>query len=204
MRIITQIVKAGKGRYRIFTEDREAFLLYRADIAKYDLEVGKEIEDDFEDRLCLEVLNERAKNRLLYLLQAKDYTSKEMEEKLRTALYPERSIDYAIGQMKYYGYIDDERYAHRYCEYFLERKSICEIRRTLLKKGVNREVVSTTIEEIKEEKGYSEENESQMIRSLLEKRHYDPDTADEKEKRRQIAFLMRRGFSYSEIRRGLG
>jgi regulatory protein len=60
--------------------------------------------------------------------------------------------------------------------------------------------VDAAIEEGRRAQGEAEENIEQMqIRRLLEKRHFDAETADRKEKERQYAFLIRRGYSASDI-----
>ena len=51
---------------------------------------------------------------------------------------------------------------------------------------------------------YEEErDETQMIRQLLQKRHYDPKTASVQEQRRMYGYLMRRGFQSTDICRQL-
>ena len=44
-----------------------------------------------------------------------------------------------------------------------------------------------------------EPDETELIRSILEKRCKNPQSADEKEIRRHYGYLMRKGFSSSDI-----
>ncbi len=42
-----------------------------------------------------------------------------------------------------------------------------------------------------------------MIRALLEKKGFRPESADRREKQRMYAFLMRKGFSGEQVRRAV-
>ncbi len=46
-------------------------------------------------------------------------------------------------------------------------------------------------------------DESQLIRELMKKRHYDPDLSDDKARQKMIRYLLGRGFSYEEIRKNI-
>ena len=46
-------------------------------------------------------------------------------------------------------------------------------------------------------------DEQEQVLNLLRKRNYDPDSADQKERQKTYAFLMRKGFSTETIRRVL-
>ena len=52
---------------------------------------------------------------------------------------------------------------------------------------------------------YEEErDEPQMIRDLMKKRHYDPETASLQEQRRMYGYLARRGFQSTDIYKAIG
>lgn len=63
-------------------------------------------------------------------------------------------------------------------------------------KGVSSEIV----EQVFEEADYGEEDSRQAIEALMRKRNYNPETADAKEKQKMIGYLMRKGFSYQDVR----
>ena len=63
----------------------------------------------------------------------------------------------------------------------------------LLAKGIASDVIERAIEE---------ENEMQpeiLIRRLLDKKNFDPDTASQKDTAKMYQFLLRRGFRANEI-----
>ena len=197
---ITELKPLGKGRYEVYVNGEIAFVLYKGDLARYDLHAGDELEEGTRTQILEETLYQRAVNRVLFLLQSKDYTYHELEDKLRQGRYPSSVVDGALEEVQSYGYINDAGYAQRYVECYLERKSLGKIKQELIRRGIDRDTVDAAIEEGRRAQGEAEENIEQMqIRRLLEKRHFDAETADRKEKERQYAFLMRRGYSASDI-----
>ena len=103
--------------------------------------------------------------------------------------------------MKSYGYVDDCRYAGDFITYNLDRKSRTRMEQDLMRKGISKDTIRTVFEEL-EEQGTSQD-EGAMIRRLLEKKKYDPQTATGQEKQRMYAFLYRRGFRAEVISRAL-
>lgn len=144
-------------------------------------------------------LKKRARLRCMHLLERRDYTEKQLRDKLRMGKteYPPEVIDDAIRYVKGYHYVDDARYACRYVECMKDRKSRRQIEQELYQRGVSRDFVRSAFEQsesVPEEK---------LIRAWIEKRGYDAAAADDKEKRRMYAFLARKGFSASAIAREL-
>lgn len=141
----------------------------------------------------------RAKLRCMHLLESRDYTEKQLRDKLKMGKtpYTEEEIDGAIAYVKSYHYIDDERYARNYIECMSARKSRRQIALELYQRGVERALVEEAFEEA------GELQEEELIRMWIEKKHFDPDTADIKEKQRMYGFLIRKGFSSTEVNQAL-
>ena len=144
-------------------------------------------------------LQKRAKIRCMHLLEKRDYTEKQLRDKLRMGKteYPPEVIDEAIAYVKSYHYVDDSRYAAQYIEEKKARRSRRQIEQELLQKGIDREIVRQTFEETEQVP------EEELIRYWMEKRHYDAQTADLSETRRMYAFLARKGFRSSAIMNAL-
>ncbi|MBR1471930.1 MAG: regulatory protein RecX [Lachnospiraceae bacterium] len=196
---ITKLQALGKGRYEVMTDSGIVFVLYKGDLARYDVHEGEEVTSEKLEEIYSDTLYKRAVNRTLYLLGQKDYTLHELEEKLENGKYPESVIRAALETVQDYGYVDDERYTRRYVECYLERKSGDKIRRELMQKGISRDMIGRVLQEVREQAGDEEGRiERRQIRQLLEKRHFDK-TADRKERDRHFAFLMRRGYSATDI-----
>lgn len=148
------------------------------------------MDHDLQKRACL---------RCMHLLEKRDYTEKQLRDKLRTGKteYPPEVIDAAIEYVKSYRYVDDARYAAQYIESRKSRKSRRQLEQELFQKGVAREVASQAFEEAEPVP------EEELIQYWIEKRHYDVRTADLAETRRMYAFLVRKGFQSGIILRAL-
>ena len=131
------------------------------------------------------------------LLQSRDYTESGLREKLRSGDYPEDCIEEALAYVKSYGYVDDRRYAEDFISYNLDRKSRTRMEQDLLRKGISKDMICAAFEALEEQ--WTRQDEGAMIRSLLEKKKYDPKTATRQEKQRMYAFLYRRGFHCEAI-----
>ena len=199
--IVTQITGITKGRYRIYIEEKPAFVLYRGEMKRLGIREGEPVSEEGIREIREEILPGRAKRRAMNLLQNRDYTEAGLREKLRSGDYPENCIEEALDYVKSYGYVDDRRYAGDFITYNLERKSRTRIEQDLMRKGIAKETIHAVFEEL-EEQG-TRQNEDAMIRSLLEKKKYDPQTATRQETQRMYAFLYRRGFHCEAISRVL-
>ena len=139
----------------------------------------------------------RAKLRCMHLLEKRDYTEKELRQKLENGKteYTEEQIDGAIAYVKSFHYVDDGRYACEYIEAMQSRKSRRQIEQELYQKGVDRELIQEAFEET------GEVPEEEQIARWMEKRNFHPEEADLKEKQRMYAFLARKGFRAENIQR---
>ncbi len=199
--IVTQITGITKGRFRIYIEEKPAFVLYRGEVRRLGIREGEPLSKESLREIEEEILPTRAKRRAMNLLQNRDYTEAGLREKLRNGDYPESCIEEAVAYVKSYGYVDDCRYAGDFITYNLDRKSRTRMEQDLMRKGISKDTIRTVFEEL-EEQGTSQD-EGAMIRRLLEKKKYDPQTATGQEKQRMYAFLYRRGFRAEVISRAL-
>ena len=198
---ITDIVEFDKKRCKVFIDGEFAFLLYKGELRDFGIKTGANISDATYKEIMEGVLNKRCKLRAMNLLQKKDYTTKQLRDKLDEGLYPKELVDEAIEYVRSYKYLDDERYARDYIAYHMTTRSKNRIVQDLIKKGINKELLMPVLEEI-----YSEDSgdvELEQVRALLDKKHYDPDMTDFKEKQKIMAFLMRRGFQMSTIKKAM-
>jgi regulatory protein len=199
--IVTSIVPFDKKRKKIFIDGEYAFLLYFGDIRDCGIKEGKELPEAEYHRILEEILPKRAKLRAMNLLKSRDYTRKQLGDKLAEGLYPGDVIEEALNYVEFYRYIDDERYARDYITYHMSSRSRKRIAQDLANKGISRDILGPVMEEL-----YAEEDgdiEFEQVMELLRKKHYDPDTADFKEKQKLMAFLLRKGFDMSTVRKAM-
>lgn len=198
---VTQIVELDKSRSKVYIENEFAFVLYKGEVRLFHVREGEEISVEDYRKILTEILPKRAKLRAMNLLKNKEYTVWELRKKLRDGYYPENIIDEAVEYVASYRYIDDLRYAVDYITTHEDMRSRRRIEHDLMNKGIS----GSDLEQawlIWEEKGGSQDEDA-MIMKLLDKRHYDPENPDVKERQKTYAFLMRKGFSDDAVRRAM-
>ena len=137
------------------------------------------------------------------LLQKKDYTEKQLRDKLQEGLYSQELIDEAINYVKSYRYLDDERFARDYITYHMEMRSRNRILQDLTGKGISKDVTISIMDELySESEEISGDIETEQINKLLIKKHFDKDM-DYKDKQKIMGFLVRRGYTMDSIRRAM-
>ena len=199
---ITAIEELSKARSRVWIDGEFAFVLYKGELRLYRIREGEEILEETLKTIRQEVLPKRAKLRAMNLLKSREYTTKQLHDKLKQGGYPEDIITQALDYVASYHYTDDLRYAVSYMQSHETDKSRRRIEQDLMRKGIGKETLEKAWQTWEARGG--EQDEQQMISELLEKRGYCPREADLREKQRLYGFLMRRGFSGEQVRKALG
>ena len=175
-------------------------MLYKGELRQYGIVEGEELPGETCSKILGELLPRRAKLRAMNLLQLRDYTEKQLLDKLLGGGYPESVAHQAVEYVKSFHYIDDLRYAGDYLAAFSGRKSLRRMEQDLQQRGISKAIIEQAAANWQEEGG---QDELQMACALLEKRHYDKDNCDRKQQQRLYNFLTRRGFSGEVIRKAL-
>lgn len=190
---VTGIRQLTKQKIEISLDGQPAFVLYKGELSRYQIREGQEIPEELYREITGEVLIKRARRYALHLLTKRDYTQRELRQKLERAGYPPEVTEDALAYVKSYRYVDDDRYARRYVEQYKESKSRRQLQQELSRRGVPRELAQHALEEAQ---GPSER---QLIRQLVEKKCRNRQGLTEKEVQRLYGYLARRGFSGSDI-----
>lgn len=196
--VVTNIESITKTKYRVYIDDEFAFVLYKGELFKYQIHKDEEISEETIAEIKKEVLVKRAKLRAMHLLNAMPRTEQQLREKLAQNEYPEDVIEAVVSYVKSFGYINDEAYIRNFIISRKNSKSKREIVMLLGQKGLRGELVDNIVEEM-----YAEESELSTIKEIMRKKRWNPSEMEEKEKQKMLAYLMRKGFSYEEIRRAL-
>ena len=198
---VTHIEELSGSRSRISIDGEFAFVLYKGELRLYHVTVGEELSQEDYRTIVEQVLPKRAKLRAMNLLKSREYTTKQLYDKLKSGDYPEKIIKEALAYVERFHYTDDLRYAVSYISGHETTRSRRRIEQDLLKKGIDRETLERAWQEWESQGGI--QDEQSMIEELLRKRGYDPENTDRKEMQRMGAFLMRRGFSGESVRKAL-
>ncbi|WP_029232710.1 regulatory protein RecX [Butyrivibrio sp. VCB2006] len=201
---VTDIVELDKKRSKIYIDGEFAFVLYKGELREYGIKVGADILESTYEEITGTLLTKRAKLRAMNLLQKKDYTEKQLRDKLNDGLYPDNLVDEAISYVKSYKYLDDERFARDYITYHLEMRSKNRIIQDLMGKGLSKDFIVPIYDELCGEANENSDTdiEQAQIEKLLSKKHYSEDL-EYNDKQKIMAFLMRRGYSIESIKRAM-
>lgn len=198
---VTAIEELSKTRSKVYIDDEFAFVLYKGEIRTYHVCLGEEIGQKDYDEIRNEVLPRRAKLRAMKLLTRREYTERQLSDKLREGYYPQEIIEKALAYVAEYRYTDDLRYACDYIAGHEDTRSRRRIEQDLLGRGIDKATLEAAWARW-EAQGGSQDEET-MIQNLLRKRGYDAERADMRERQRTYAYLMRKGFSGDAVRRAL-
>lgn len=135
---------------------------------------------------------QKAKNYAFLLLKFRLRSEKELYSRLKKKKFPEQIIKETILFLKDKGFIDDKVFAKTWIESRLKRPlGLKRIKTELNLKGIDKEIIESSIDEIKN--SYSE---VEIVTGIAQKRlsrlkGIEPAIA----KRRLYTYLLRRGFS---------
>ncbi len=198
---VSKIESFDKKRSKVFIDGEYRFVLYNSELKEYKIQENEEISMADYTEITEVLIPKRCKLRAMNLLQKKDYTTKQLADKLREGLYTEDVIGDAIEYVTSYRYLDDERYARDYITYQMERRSKNRIIQDLTSKGIEKETIISLISEFYQD----DENDAELnqIQQLLSKKHYDPSNTDFKDKQKLIGYLMRKGYNLTDIKKAM-
>ncbi|HJC11900.1 MAG TPA: recombination regulator RecX [Candidatus Blautia merdigallinarum] len=192
--IVTEIRPVTKQKYQIDVEGEPAFVLYKGEVSRYHLEKDREISAEVYREIVEEVLTKRAKLRAMHLLEQGDRTKKGLRENLLKNGYPSEAVEEAMAYVESFHYIDDKRYALTYIQNQSGKKGRARIQMELRQKGVPQEYIDQAFQETEEDT-----DARGVIRELILKKRREQGPMEEKERQKLYGFLMRRGFSSSDI-----
>lgn len=137
----------------------------------------------------------RAKNYAAYCLSKKNLTERELYNKLCEKGYEEYAAQ-VLEEFTKAGLVNDRDYAYMYISdgINIKCKGLFRLREELIHKGVAKDIIASV----------SEEFEEDCYNSLVAfvRAHYGDEIISERKTLEKIrAQLLRRGYSYSEIRR---
>lgn len=187
----------GKSKFsKIFADGEYLISLPPELIERFKIEVGAQIDEQQIKTLSEAALVRRARERLLYSLDRRLHSEKELREKLRQN-YPPHIIDAAINELSRLGLVDDEAFARAFADQRLHinKKGPYAIVSELILKGVDKMLARRVVDELTSDC----DDEYTAALSVAEKYKKDLDTP--KGKQRLYAALARRGFGYSVVKR---
>ena len=150
---ITRIEEMTGSRSRVFIDGEFAFVLYRGELRTYHIVEGQELSMEDHDAILTQVLPRRAKLRAMNLLKNREYTEKQLRDKLCEGGYPEQIVEEALSYVESFHYIDDLRYATAYITCHEDTRSRRRIQQDLLGRGIAPDLLEEAWREWEEQGG---------------------------------------------------
>ncbi len=190
--LITAVEPRRKGLSALFLDGEFAVNIDTETLLKSGFKHGREIDDEQLHELILSSENRRAGEKALYLLEHRSHSQKELADKISRVTTRE-AAEAAARHMAELGLVNDEEYARNLTVDLFRRKgySASRVRRELLQKGIEDELVQRILEE-------NAPDPVEKIRELIDKK-YGRLLSDEKGRRRSIAALQRLGYGWDDI-----
>lgn len=185
-----------KGRILVFLEDGGLLKVTEQEVLDYGLRAGDELEPETLARLKASAGLSDVKASAADLIGKRAMSRRDLEKKLRDKGASEAESRYAAEWLEAIGAIDDAGYAAalvRHCAslgYGPQR-----VRQKLYEKGVPRELWDEAMEELPE----ASEQIGRFLTARLRGRE-----PDERELKRLHDTLLRRGYSWQDVREALG
>lgn len=154
---------------------------------------GTEITQEEWESLTDSIYYKKAVDKCYDLLSRRDHSVKELKTKLLRTV-DEKNADKAIEKMIELGYLDDEKYARNLVKYLAQTRNMSKnhIKQEMFKRGIPNEIINSVMED------YEFDNVSCVVDLILTK--YRNKLNNEDGNKKVIASLMRKGFSYSDIK----
>lgn len=161
--------------------------------AEHYIKDGTEIDEDEWHDLVDSINYKKAIDKCYDLLSRRDHSVKELKTKLLRTV-DEKNADKAIDRMLELGYLDDEKYAKILLKHLVENKNMSKafVKQEMFKRGISSDILSNILED------NEIDNVPSIINLVMTKYRNKLNAENGSEK--VIAALMRKGFSYYDIK----
>lgn len=195
--IVTRIQQQVKHpeRYSVFIDGKFEFGLVMTDILYFKLKENEEISKETYDFIVSNLVYIKAQDTAINYIGYKARTAHEVTLKLIEKEYADQIIERVLEFLKKYDYVNDKKYCDAYIRESirLKPKGRFLLRMELKQRGVDESIIEETL-------NGSDIDEFEGAERLLRKKIKNFSDLDEKERRRGISFLQRKGYSYDVIK----
>lgn len=197
---VTALQKYKGSTYEVELDYERKIYLHIDIIVDFSVKTGMELDRTKLREIIYASNFRRAYQYALYRLDYRDYSAKEMTDKLVQTYKNEALCLAVVEKLKKVGIINDARYAEKLARKLVEVKKYGYIRakRELKLKGISEFIAVDALEKYSESFG-------ENLMSLLETKHarYLTDKSDRKSVEKVKAALVRYGYGFDEINRSI-
>lgn len=185
-----------KGIFLLTMEDGTLLRVTEEEILRFQLQSGKILDDETIDALQRSAKTSGTRTQAANIIASRPLSKQELTKRLLQKGSDADDAQAAVDWLEKLGAVNDEAYAASVARHYAARGyGAARVREELRRRGVERELWDDALEELPE----SGETLDTLIRKKCRGGLDDP-----KEQRRICGALMRRGFSWSEIKTAIG
>lgn len=190
------IIKSQKGRGKKIHILVDGEYQITTDIdywSEYGVADGADLDETEWDSLKSDINYRKALNKGADLLSRRSHSVYDLKTKIMRTCDPD-SAEKAVQRLLELGYLNDEEFAAELAEYLFKTKnySAGNVRSELYKRGIDRNIINCVIDE-------NDTDPADSIIRIINKR-YIGKLSEEGGRQKIVAALMRKGFSYSDIK----
>ena len=200
---ITAITASARhaGRFEIFVDGKVVATLSLDGIERLAVRIGTAYAETLANRVALEAAALHTFDRALAMLAARPRAARDLERVLVRKGEPAEHVAVAIQRLIALGLLDDAQFARQFIRARIAGAGLSRrrLQSELWRRGVARDVIDTALAEVMAEDDVDEDAQIAAVaaKKLRTLRSADPAAA----RRRLYAFLARRGYDGSAIRR---
>lgn len=191
---IKQQVKR-QDRYSIYVDDKYSFSLSEHELMLQSLRIGQEFDVKEFEKIRDTAEEDKAYMRAIDLLARRQRSIWEMEQYLKRKKYDSRVIRTILNRLSNKGLLDDKKFAESwvYTRRLLKSVSKRRLLQELQQKKISNHIISEVLEA-------DETDEQDVLKEIIHKKKSQSRYQDEQ---KLIAYLLRQGFNYSEVKAAL-
>ena len=198
-RKITKIERQENNRQRfsIYLDGEFAFGLNDETVLKHNINVNQTLQEDQIEDLLFEDEKKRAKQKAFSYLARRDYSEKELSDRLKRKGFREPIIIGLIEDLKQSQFINDGTFSRQFARNKIIQKPVGrrDLAFSLKQKGISEDILEATLDEI-----YTEYDEKELALCLAkQKLKTIKNQVPIKVKKRIGDFLFRRGFNWEIV-----
>ncbi len=197
---VTNVSRYKGTTYEVEIDESRKLYLHIDIITDFSVRTGMELEREELRKIVYASNFRRACQRALFLLDYRDYSAKEMTEKLIKTYKSETLCSAVLKKLKENGFIDDERYAERMARKLVETRKFGyrRAKREIMLKGIDQFTAEDAL-------AVYDDRFSENLMELLKTKHsrYLTDSSDRKSIEKVKNALVRYGYDFSDINRAV-
>ena len=185
-----------KGRFLVKLEDGDILRVTEEELLRFGLRAGMELDEEQLAALRVSARASSAKAQAANIIGSRALSKHDLEKRLMKKGADEADAKAAADWLEDIGAVDDASYAAALARHYGERGyGPARVREELRRRGGPRELWDAALEELPDS--------GEVLDALIQKR-CKGDLSDPKERKRTCDALLRRGFSWGEVRSAMG